>query len=219
MQPYQEKFIQLALKYQALRFGTFTLKSGRISPYFFNAGMFVDGAALAELGNFYADAIHDNHLQFDVIFGPAYKGIQIATCCSIALQHKYNCTYPVSYNRKEVKNHGEGGVIVGAALQGKRVLLTDDVITAGTAIRESAKIIQQQGGSLVGIVTALDRQEIGQHSQQSANEEIAREFGIPVNAIIKRDDLIEYVASLPEHAQYQQDLEKYKERYGSLQLA
>jgi orotate phosphoribosyltransferase len=218
MQPYQEKFIQLALQYQALRFGTFTLKSGRISPYFFNSGMFVDGAALAELGNFYADAIQEQvSTDFDVIFGPAYKGIQIASCSSIALKQKYNQNYPVSYNRKEAKYHGECGVIVGADLTGKRVLITDDVITAGTAIREAAALIAGQHGTLVGVVSSLDRQEIGQHSRASANQEISQEFGIPVIAIINRDNLIEYVASIPGNRQ--QDLlqlEKYKEQYGAM---
>jgi orotate phosphoribosyltransferase len=215
MQSYQEKFIQLALRYQALRFGKFTLKSGRISPYFFNSGMLVDGAALAELGNFYADAIHEQvAAEFDVIFGPAYKGIQIATCSSIALQQKYQRSYPVSFNRKEIKSHGEGGLIVGADLTGKRVLLTDDVITAGTAIRQAATLIAEQQGILVGVVSSLDRQEVGQHSRVSANQEISEEFGIPVVAIITRDNLIEYVANLPGQHDLQQ-LEEYKKQYGA----
>ncbi len=219
MKPYQEAFIKFALKNGALRFGSFTLKSGRQSPYFFNAGMFIDGEAFSELGVFYAYAIKEQFpVEFDVIFGPAYKGIQIATCASIALQQKYHLTFPVSFNRKEPKDHGEGGLIVGSALKGKRVLLTDDVITAGTAIREAAKIISQEGGTLVGIVIALNRQEVGQKSQESAIQEVEREFDIPVISIINRDDLIQYVSKLPKDTEQEQalaQLEQYKVQYGS----
>jgi orotate phosphoribosyltransferase len=195
MQPYQAKFIQLALDYGALAFGTFTLKSGRSSSYFFNVGQFIDGAALAALGGFYADLIQQQFpADFDVIFGPAYKGIPLATSTAIALTQKYQQSYGVSFNRKEPKNHGEGGLTVGAALTGKRVLVIDDVITAGTAFRDAATIITQAGGQLAGLVTALDRQEAGLNSTLSAMDQIKQNYSIPAVSIITRADLFNYIS-------------------------
>lgn len=208
----QQRFIEFAIKHQVLKFGEFTLKSGRISPYFFNAGGFQTGAALAELGQYYAEAINESGINFDVIFGPAYKGIPLCSASAIALANKFNVDKAYCFNRKEAKDHGEGGNIVGAPLAGE-VLIVDDVITAGTAIRESIQMIQQANAKLAGIVVAFDRQEKGPN-EVSAIEEIQQKFSIPVISIIKFDDVMNYVEAASDSAQLQK-LTEYRLQYGS----
>ncbi len=211
MLDYQHQFIEYALQKQALRFGQFTLKSGRISPYFFNAGLFNDGQSIAKLGQFYAAAIIHSQLSFDVLFGPAYKGIPLVTGAAIALQENFQKNYPYCFNRKEVKDHGEGGRIVGAALQG-RILLIDDVITAGTAFREAQQIIEKAGAKIAGIIVALDRQERGQ-SQLSAIQEIEQQH-IPVVSIIKLQHLIEHLIETNADETALAAIKLYQEMYG-----
>jgi orotate phosphoribosyltransferase len=191
MQIHQRRFLELALQAQVLRFGEFTLKSGRTSPYFFNAGRFDSGAALATLAECYADALEASGLAFDMLFGPAYKGIPLVAAASVALADRHGRDVPWSFNRKEAKDHGEGGNIVGAPLRG-RVLIVDDVITAGTAIREAIEIITAAGGQPVGVVLALDRQERGS-GQLSAVQEVEQTLGLPVTSILRLADLIEYL--------------------------
>jgi orotate phosphoribosyltransferase len=191
MHQYQTDFIELAIKHKALSFGEFTLKSGRKSPYFFNAGQFQTGSALASLGKFYAEALIQSDVEVDLVFGPAYKGIPLAAVTSTALFDQHQCDLPYSFNRKEAKNHGEGGTIVGAPLAG-RVLIVDDVITAGTAVREVMSIIEQAGAKPAAVLIGLNRQERGQGSL-SAIEEIEQEYKIPVVSIVCLDDIIEYL--------------------------
>ena len=193
MEAYQQEFIELALAHQVLRFGEFTLKSGRVSPYFFNAGLFNSGGAVSTLGRCYARAIADSKLPFDMLFGPAYKGIPLATAAAIALADWHGRSVPFAFNRKEAKKHGEGGSIVGAPLTG-RVLIVDDVISAGTAIRESIEIIRAAGATPAGVAVALDRQERGQGAL-SAVQEVQQTFSIPVINIITLDDLIAHLAT------------------------
>lgn len=196
MKQYQQDFIRLSVDENVLKFGEFTLKSGRKSPYFFNAGLFNTGATLSSLGRFYAAAIEDFDVEFDVLFGPAYKGIPLVASTAVALNDLYGKSIPYSFNRKEAKDHGEGGVIVGAALKGKRVLIIDDVITAGTAIREAVAIIKQAGGEPVGIVTALDRQERGQ-DERSAVQEVRAELGLAVTSIVRLEEIVQYLSQQP----------------------
>lgn len=214
MKDYQREFIEFALEKQVLRFGEFTLKSGRKSPYFFNAGLFKTGGDLARLGRFYAAALIDAKVDFDLVFGPAYKGIPIATTTTVALFDQYNLDVPYCFNRKEVKTHGEGGSLVGADLKGK-VMLVDDVITAGTAIRESMEIIKAHNAELSGVLIALDRQEKGQGAL-SAIQEVERDFGTQVISIVTLADVITYLkekqkdnaelaTSLASITQYRQD--------------
>jgi orotate phosphoribosyltransferase len=191
MRAYQKEFIELILAKQVLRFGEFTLKSGRTSPYFFNAGMISDGESLGVLGNCYAEAILGASVGFDMLFGPAYKGIPLGTAAAIALATRHGRNVPVAFNRKEAKTHGEGGSLVGAPLAG-RVLIVDDVITAGTAVRESIELIQDAGASLAGVVLALDRQERGQ-GPQSAVQEVQSTFSVPVITISTLDALISHL--------------------------
>lgn len=191
MQNYKQQFFELAMKQGNLRFGEFTLKSGRISPYFFNAGGFDDGRSLQILADCYAQAILDSGLQFDMLFGPAYKGIPLASGIAIMLNASHRRNIPFAYNRKEAKDHGEGGSLVGAELSGK-VLITDDVISAGTSVRESIEWIQKAGAHACGVAIALDRQERGKGSE-SAAQEVENEFGIPVIAIAGLNDLIEFL--------------------------
>ncbi|MDP1699275.1 MAG: orotate phosphoribosyltransferase [Xanthomonadaceae bacterium] len=212
MKPHQHRFLELALAREALRFGEFTLKSGRSSPYFFNAGRFDSGAALATLGECYADALAASGIAFDGLFGPAYKGIPLATALALALASRGR-DLPLSFNRKEVKAHGEGGSLIGAPLRG-RVLIVDDVITAGTAIRESIAIIQQAGAEVAGIVLALDRQERGQNDQRSAAQEVADTFAIPVCAIASLDALLQFAGTQPDMALQRDRLLQYREQYG-----
>ncbi|MDP5052750.1 MAG: orotate phosphoribosyltransferase [Congregibacter sp.] len=191
MQAYQREFIELARRHNVLRFGDFTLKSGRKSPYFFNAGAFDSGAALASLGRHYAQCIVESGIEFDVLLGPAYKGIPLATATAVALADHHGRDVPFAYNRKEAKSHGEGGVLVGAALHG-RVLVIDDVITAGTAVAEVIDMIQGAGAELAGVVIGLNRQERGQ-GQLSAIQEIEQKWGVQVCSIIAMQDLIDYL--------------------------
>jgi len=214
MQQYKQAFIELALKRGALKFGRFTLKSGRESPYFFNAGLFNTGAALAELGGCYADAIANAGLEFDVLFGPAYKGIPLATATAVALAERHGRDVPWVFNRKEAKDHGEGGQLVGAPLAG-RALIVDDVITAGTAIRESIGIIAAAGAQPCGVVLALDRQERGQ-GERSAVQEVEQDLGLPVTSIITLGDLL---SDLERRTDVAPDrlaaLRDYRQRYGT----
>ena len=212
MKPYQREFLELALAKNALRFGQFTLKSGRESPYFFNAGLFDSGAALDALGRAYAQAAIDSGIAFDMLFGPAYKGIALATVTAVALAREHARDVPVAFNRKEAKDHGEGGVLIGAPLKG-RVLIIDDVISAGTAIRESLALIRANGATTAGILIALDRQERGQ-SAQSAAQEIAGEFNTPVIAIAQLEQLLVLASERSELAPYRERLAAYRAAYG-----
>lgn len=214
MQPYQREFIEFAIEQGVLRFGEFTLKSGRVSPYFFNAGLFKSGAALARLGRCYAQAIVDSGLDFDVLFGPAYKGIPLAATTAVALADGHDRDTPFAFNRKEAKDHGEGGNIVGADLAG-RILIIDDVITAGTAIGEVMRLIDGAGAKAAGVVIALDRQERGQ-GEQSAIQEVEARYGMPVVSIVTLDLVLEY---LEEHAgeelkAHAAAIRDYRARYG-----
>ncbi|MAD75704.1 MAG: orotate phosphoribosyltransferase [Rheinheimera sp.] len=212
MKQFQRDFIEFALARQVLKFGQFTLKSGRTSPYFFNAGLFNTGSDLAKLGRFYAAALQDAAIEFDVLFGPAYKGIPIATTTAVALADHHNRDVPYCFNRKEAKAHGEGGNLVGSPLMG-RIMLVDDVITAGTAIRESMQLIQAQGAELSGVLVALDRQERGQ-GELSAIQEVERDFNTKVVAIISLPDLISYLADKPEMAEHLEAVKAYRAQYG-----
>ncbi|WP_372627043.1 orotate phosphoribosyltransferase [Arsukibacterium sp.] len=212
MKQFQRDFIEFALARQVLKFGQFTLKSGRTSPYFFNAGLFNTGSDLAKLGRFYAAALQDAAIEFDVLFGPAYKGIPIATTTAVALADHHNRDVPYCFNRKEAKAHGEGGNLVGSPLKG-RIMLVDDVITAGTAIRESMQLIQAQGAQLSGVLVALDRQERGQ-GELSAIQEVERDFATKVVAIVSLPDLISYLADKPQMAEHLQAVKAYRAQYG-----
>jgi orotate phosphoribosyltransferase len=212
MLPTQRAFLDLAVARNVLRFGEFTLKSGRISPYFFNAGLFDSGSALATLGHAYAEAAANAGFAYDMLFGPAYKGIVLAAVTAAALAEQHGRDLPFAYNRKEAKDHGEGGMLVGAPLEG-RVLIVDDVITAGTAIRESIALIRAAGATPAGVLIALDREERGQ-GRLSATQELSAEHGLPVVAIARLGDLLAYVADKPELAAYRQKLADYRARYG-----
>ena len=212
MKDYQKEFIEFALEKQVLKFGEFTLKSGRTSPYFFNAGLFNTGRDLARLGRFYAAALADSGIEFDVLFGPAYKGIPIATTTAVALADHHNVDTPYCFNRKEKKDHGEGGSLVGAELKGK-IMLVDDVITAGTAIRESMEIIKQNGADLSGVLIALDRQEKGK-GELSAIQEVERDFGTSVISIVTLGDLVSYLKTNPDYAEFLPKVEEYRANYG-----
>ena len=210
MLDFQQQFIELAMQQEALRFGEFTLKSGRVSPYFFNAGLFHGGVALKVFGECYAAAIQNANLEFDMLFGPAYKGIPLVSATSIALAARGH-DYPYCFNRKEVKAHGEGGMLVGAPLAGK-VMLVDDVITAGTAFREAKDLIEASGAEVAGVVVALDRQERGL-GERSAIQEIQEDLKIPVVSIISLDDVVEFVAAMdPETVK---KIEAYRAKFGA----
>jgi len=213
MLPHQRSFLDLALAKNALRFGEFTLKSGRVSPYFFNAGLIASGAALATLGRSYAQAALDSGVAFDMLFGPAYKGISLATATSIALAEIAQRDVPIAFNRKEAKTHGEGGVVIGAPLAG-RVLIVDDVITAGTAIRESLALIAAHGATPAGILIALDRQERGQGAL-SAVQEVEREFRIPVIAIARLAELFALIDARAELAVHREKMQAYRQAYAA----
>ncbi|NLU13387.1 MAG: orotate phosphoribosyltransferase [Gammaproteobacteria bacterium] len=212
MQAYQREFIKFALERGVLRFGEFTLKSGRVSPYFFNAGLFDSGLALAKLGRFYAQALVDSGLSYDVVFGPAYKGMPLAATTAVALAEHHQRDTPWCFNRKEAKDHGEGGTLVGAPLAGK-VIIVDDVITAGTAIREVMHIINNQGAQAAGVLIALDRQERGTGAL-SAIQEVERDFNMPVISIVSLQQVLEYLAESAELKQYLPAVERYREDYG-----
>ena len=212
MQAYQRDFIRFAIERGVLRFGEFKLKSGRTSPYFFNAGLFNSGLALAQLGRFYASAIVDSGVEFDVLFGPAYKGIPLAATTAVALAEQHQRDLPWCFNRKEAKDHGEGGTLVGAPLNG-RVLIVDDVITAGTAIREVMQIIEAQGAQAAGVLIALNRQERGQ-GELSAIQEVERDFAMPVISIVSLEQVLEYLAGDAELKQHLPAVEAYRAQYG-----
>jgi orotate phosphoribosyltransferase len=212
MEKYQFDFIQLAVRHQALCFGEFLLKSGRTSPYFFNAGRFQTGQALAELGRYYAAAITASGIEFDIVFGPAYKGIPLAATTAIALADHHQRDLPYCYNRKEAKDHGEGGTLVGAPLQGK-VLIVDDVITAGTAVREVMSIINAAGAKPAAVLIGLNRQEKGQ-GQISAIQEVEQTFGIPVISIINLNHIIDYLESQSGQEAMVDKIKEYRATYG-----
>ncbi|HEX3632674.1 MAG TPA: orotate phosphoribosyltransferase [Casimicrobiaceae bacterium] len=213
MHQYQLTFVDLALKREALRFGRFTLKSGRESPYFFNAGLFSDGEALTTLGECYAAAIIQSRIGFDMLFGPAYKGIPLAAATVVALAREHARSVPYAFNRKEAKDHGEGGVIVGAALKG-RVLIVDDVITDGGAKREAIELIRAHGATAAGVLIAFDRMERGR-GERSAVQELEQEFGIPVVAIATLDDLLGLLARRQDLAQQRREVISYREEFGA----
>lgn len=211
MHSLKQQFIEFAIEHRALQFGQFTLKSGRISPYFFNAGLFNDGSSLAQLGRFYAQTLLQTNLEFDALFGPAYKGIPLATATAMALNDT-GINKPVTFNRKENKGHGEGGTLIGAPLRG-RVVMVDDVITAGTAFRESKQLIEAQGAKLAGVIIALDRQECGS-STLSAIQEIEKNHQIPVYSIIALKDLIAYLTFNKQQIAPLDAIKAYRQKYG-----
>lgn len=213
MRAYQQEFIELAVEVGVLKFGQFKLKSGRISPYFFNSGLFNTGYSAAKLGRSYAAAVDAAGIGYDMLFGPAYKGIPLVSLAAAALAEHYGVDAPFCFNRKEIKDHGEGGAIVGAPVHG-RVLILDDVITAGTAIRETIALLQQAGGTPAGVVLALDRQERGT-GELSATQEVERNYGIPVTSIIRLDDLVEHLEGSSEHSQFLPLIRDYRQRYGT----
>lgn len=212
MKAWQREFIEFAISKQVLKFGEFTLKSGRKSPYFFNAGLFNTGRDLAQLGRFYAQALVDSGIDFDLLFGPAYKGIPIATTTAVALADHHQRDLPYCFNRKEAKDHGEGGLLVGSPLEG-RVMLVDDVITAGTAIRESMEIITAHHATLAGVLISLDRQERGREAI-SAIQEVERDYQCRVISIITLKDLISYLEEQPSMAKALDAVKAYREQYG-----
>jgi len=212
MKAYQREFIEFALEKQVLKFGEFTLKSGRTSPYFFNAGLFNTGRDLARLGRFYAAALVDSGIDYDVLFGPAYKGIPIATTTAVALADHHDVDTPYCFNRKEAKDHGEGGNLVGSALEG-RIMLVDDVITAGTAIRESMEIIKANGADLAGVLVAIDRQEKGK-GELSAIQEVERDFGCAVVSIVSLTDLVTYLEEKGTNNEHLEAVKAYRAEYG-----
>ncbi|MFH4358427.1 orotate phosphoribosyltransferase [Vibrio diabolicus] len=212
MKAYQREFIEFALEKEVLKFGEFTLKSGRKSPYFFNAGLFNTGRDLARLGRFYAAALADSGIEFDVLFGPAYKGIPIATTTAVALADHHDIDTPYCFNRKEAKDHGEGGNLVGSALEG-RIMLVDDVITAGTAIRESMEIIQANGADLAGVLVAIDRQEKGK-GELSAIQEVERDFGCAIISIVSLTDLVTFLEEKGTDKEYLEAVKAYRAEYG-----
>ncbi|WP_028489788.1 orotate phosphoribosyltransferase [Thiothrix lacustris] len=212
MKTYQQDFLDFAIGQGVLRFGEFTLKSGRISPYFFNAGLFQTGSALSRLGKFYAQAIVDSGVEFDMLFGPAYKGIPLAAATAIALYEHHGKDYPYAFNRKEAKDHGEGGTIVGAPLQG-RVLVIDDVMTAGTAIRESANMVAAHGAKLASVAISLDRQERGT-GEKSAVQEVEALYGISVISIVGLNEVINHVSSHLHDATLLANVQAYRNQYG-----
>lgn len=212
MRAYKNDFLELSLELGVLRFGEFKLKSGRVSPYFFNAGLFSSGYAAAKLGRYYSNAIADSEIEFDVLFGPAYKGIPLVALSASALAEHHDIDTPYSFNRKETKTHGEGGNIVGAPLEG-RVLIVDDVITAGTAVREAVEIIRERGAEPAGLVISLDRQEVGREST-SAVEDIEQSLGIPVVSIVRLEHMIELLEESSEYGEHLDAVLAYREQYG-----
>lgn len=213
MKPYQSAFIQLALKCGALKFGQFTLKSGRISPYFFNAGLFQTGEALHQLGQFYAAALMDAQVDFNLIFGPAYKGIPLATTTAVALAADHQRDVPYCFNRKEAKDHGEGGTLVGAPLTGKKVVIVDDVITAGTAVREVLTLLASNEAEPAAILIGLNRQERGQ-GERSAIDELTEATGVPVISIISLDHILAFLENENSAAETVQRIQQYRSEYG-----
>jgi len=212
MQAYKKEFIDLSLELGVLGFGKFTLKSGRVSPYFFNAGLFNTGYAAARLGRYYAAAIAESGIKFDMLFGPAYKGIPLAALSAASLAEHQDLDVPFAFNRKEAKAHGEGGNIIGAPLEG-RVLIVDDVITAGTAVRDACQIISSSGADVAGLAISLDRQERGQGAL-SAVQELKQSLGIPVASIIRLNDLIDTLEESSEYEEFLDPVVAYRKKYG-----
>ena len=214
MEEHKIKFLKMAIEMNVLQFGRFKLKSGRQSPYFFNAGLFNTGESIAALGQYYADTIISSNINFDMIFGPAYKGIPIATSTASALSRKYNTNKPFAYNRKEQKKHGEQGLIVGSKVEGK-VLIVDDVITAGTAVKEAYQIIKSSGANVAGLVVSIDRQEIGS-SDKSAIQELQENLNIPVVSIAILQDLINHIETSKNLIEYLSSMKRYQSKYCSI---
>jgi len=214
MQAYKTQFLELALELGVLRFGKFELKSGRISPYFFNAGLFNTGYAAAKLGRCYASAVTEQGIEFDMLFGPAYKGITLVALAAAALAEHHDLDYPFAFNRKETKDHGEGGASIGAEISG-RVLILDDVITAGTAIKEAIEIIKSAGAEPAGVLVALDREEVGTKSRVSAVQELEQELSIPIRSIVSLTDLVEHLEEDEEYSEHLPAVRVYRNRYGA----
>jgi len=214
MEKYQQEFIEFATSINALCFGEFKLKSGRLSPYFFNSGLFNTGASLARLGQYYASAIVDSGIEFDLLYGPAYKGIPLAAATAVALAEHHDIDIPYAFNRKEAKDHGEGGTIVGSPLKG-RVLIIDDVISAGTSVRESVDIINASDATPAGVVISLDRQERGK-GETSAIQEVERDYELNVASIVSLTQLVEYLEGMPELAKELDSIRAYRDEYGAL---
>ena len=217
MQDFQREFIEFSLERQVLRFGDFTLKSGRRSPYFFNTGLFNSGASLARLGGYYARTLLESWAAFDMLFGPAYKGIPLASATAVALAERFGRDVPYCFNRKETKDHGEGGITLGAPLAG-RVLIIDDVISAGTSVNESVALIRAAGAEPVGVVIALDRQERGQ-GQLSAIQEVEQRHGLRVYSIIQLDHLVEYLANRTDSTDLLERVSAYRAAFGAQKLS
>lgn len=217
LKPWQTEFLQFAIDQGALRFGEFTLKSGRLSPYFFNTGLFSSGASLSRLGRFYASSIVDSGIEFDMLYGPAYKGIPLAAATAIALAEQHSRDLPFAFNRKEAKDHGEGGNIVGAPLQG-RVLIIDDVITAGLSVGESIDIIRAQNAEPAGVFISLDRMEKSLDSDRSSIARVEMEYGLPVGHIVSLNDLLGFLCNAPDELnQYVAKIEAYRQQYGAVE--
>ncbi len=212
MRAYKKEFLDLSLELDVLRFGEFTLKSGRVSPYFFNVGLFNTGYAAAKIGRYYASAIADSEIEFDMLFGPAYKGIPLVALAASALAEHHDLDVPYAFDRKEAKAHGEGGNIIGAPLNGK-VLIVDDVITAGTAAREAQQIVNSAGANTAGLIISLDRQEIGKDSR-SAVQEVEQTLRIPVISIVQLEDLIDMLEESAEYNEHLEPLVEYRKKYG-----
>ncbi len=213
MKAYKTQFLELALELDVLRFGKFELKSGRISPYFFNAGLFNSGYAAAKLGRYYAAALVELDIEYDMLFGPAYKGIGLVTLTAAALAEHHDLDLPFAYSRKEAKDHGEGGVSIGAPVSG-RVFILDDVITAGTAIRETIDLIRAAGAEPAGVLVALDREEVGGRSRESAVRELEESVGVPIRSIVSLTDLVDHLEEDDEYAQHLKSVRAYRNRYG-----
>jgi len=214
MKAYKSEFLELALELEVLQFGEFTLKSGRVSPYFFNAGKFNSGYAAAKIARCYAAAIADLKIEFDVLFGPAYKGITLVALAAAALAEHHDLDFPFAFNRKEAKDHGEGGAIVGPSLSGKKVLIIDDVVTAGTAIKEVAAIINAAGGSPIGVLVALDREEIGSRARIPAKDQLEAEIGLAIHSIVSLTDFVEHLEEKGDFAAQLPAMKAYRNRYG-----
>ncbi|HJR71077.1 MAG TPA: orotate phosphoribosyltransferase [Gammaproteobacteria bacterium] len=213
MNAYKTEFLELALELGVLRFGEFTLKSGRVSPYFFNAGLFNSGYAAAKLGRCYASAVAALDFEFDMLFGPAYKGIPLVVLASAALASQHDQDYPFAFNRKETKDHGEGGSIIGAPLAGK-VLIVDDVITAGTAVREVLDLVRGAGATPAGVLVALDREEVAPKARVSAVQQLEEELRVPIRSIVTLTDLIDHLEEDKEYEQHLPAVRAYRNRYG-----
>lgn len=213
MQSYKQAFLEFAIQQEVLRFGEFKLKSGRLSPYFFNAGLFNTGQALGKLGRLYAQAIVEAGLSFDVLYGPAYKGIPLAVATAVALAEQHGKNVPYAFNRKEVKDHGEGGRVIGGSLSG-RILIIDDVITAGTAIREALELIKASGGEPAGVIISLNREERG-NGRHSAIQEIEADYGVPVTSIASLSDLLDFMRNREDLQRYLPAMEAYRQEHSA----